>query len=501
MGSKRERVEAAALLLVWITICTGWALVRPGWMDEFITSAWTDPRASYGDLWQFWQADPHPPAYYALLREWRGLVPADPHNLFAMRAFGLIVSLLSAAAALWYWSASGRKGLWIYALLLLSAPATLYFPNEARSYFMSLGGGALLSIYFLNAAERRTPRIYDILAGAVGAVLCATHMVSLLFAGFALTVLFLLTLRSHSRAWMWRTIGILVCVLGPVCLFVAATILPGLLSAIGSFWITRHETLRTPILFPLWVGIPLACAIALGLWRARSVPQDGQIRASLLWLATIVAFLATALVVAMIKPFLMPRYLTAVCSALAAPATILIYAALPRLAASFDASSTRRYALASGAFVIGVAMANFTATSGRGDFKTANDAIASLPVCRDAEIPFVIDAIVPEAPGPWAPMFEWYGPNQQYSPASAETLARVRDQACPVRLWLAQYEPRYLSTEATEAVHTACEGNRIALSLAHGFLIVDGDAQDLIDAWRGGKRACSAVPTSSGPVF
>ena len=244
---------------VWLIAVITIAMTRSGWVDEFFIARATDPAIPLQEHIAVWRTEPHPPTYTALLWAWRHVF-SDSGNMFVLRAFGITASAFLALGALLYWRAAKWPGLKIFALLLFSAPSILFFPGEARSYFLSAFGGVYAALYLTRAFETRepgTPSLPDVAIGVGAAILLSTHLISMAFEcllfGIAVIAMFL------QKRWDWLKTTLLIglFVTGPMIAFTAFVILDGMSRALSEFWITRWQLLTTVLRTPILVGAGL----------------------------------------------------------------------------------------------------------------------------------------------------------------------------------------------------------------------------------------------------
>jgi hypothetical protein len=493
-----ERLTIFGAFALWLIIVLAWGWTRSAWLDEFFTAGVTNPAKPFSDLYAAWQSDQHPPAYSLMLYLWRLLTHVPPNNIFALRVFGIILSACLVVGALNYWRASGWPGRSIFAVLMLSAPGVFFFPEETRSYFLSVFGGVYSALFFLRALEAEaSPRFRDGIVGALGVGLCATHLMSLAF--LCVFAIFMGVLLIRVRRWAWLRLGLAigVIVLASVIAFSLAVMLKGVTHAVGSFWITRHELLATVVTLPLLLGAPIVGVVvaACVTWRA-AAGEDG---APYLMIAAILASVAVLLAISVLKPMLVLRYLSAPAAALIPAASILI----DRWASSRALPKWSAAAAALLCFALGLPAANEVRF--KSDWLTPSRAVNMQTSCEGAVIPFLILNNDPGSPwlagGGWTEGFFWYAPAHRFVPATPSNITEANGQACPVRLWIAEQYLRFIGVEYKAAVRKACDGDRrVALEFEGGYLVVDASAHDMISAWPRAAIQCSAIKVApTGP--
>ena len=492
------RLWVALQILMAATACSVlFAYVRPGWMDEFLSYEVTDPHRSATALYlRFWSQDQHAPTYYALLWSWRRIF-AIGRDLMGMRLLSLSLSfLLAVFTAFAGRLLTGRATL--LALLVASSPTFLYYSGESRSYFLSYFGGALTGLFFLaslasgNVARRR---ILWLATGVLGAALCTVHLVSLLICGACLATLAGAALARRDAHLGGAALAIGLGVLSPV---LAWTLVgsAGARGALNSFWITRWQVLHAALWLPAFLGLPVllgAASLAKGHVR-RELSRRGRLAAVGWALTAAVVVIVVAFGVSLLKPFIVLRYFSSLAGFMAPVAAFALEPfadRLPRPARPFWAAG----ALAAGWVAL------LSIPDEAGDWRRPGAFVRALPQCRTAAIPVAILTEVPDAGAltSWSPMFGWYaGGDGRFTPATPSVLAAVRSQSCPVRLWAADLQERYLGTAVRSAFDQVCraEPDARVLRFRHGVLVT---SRGVTAAWGGREETCPDLLRRLGP--
>jgi hypothetical protein len=488
-------------MIAWLAVVLALAATRSAWMDEFYIAHATDPRISLAANYsQSWSWEPHPPTYTFMLWLWRQVVEIE-NSIFSLRAFGIVVSTLLALGALVHWHKSKWPGLDVFAVLLFSAPTVLFFPQETRSYFLSVFGGVYCSLYFLRAWEHRapdSPKPADAVVGFVGAALLGTHIISLAFGCLLFGVMGLGMIVMQRWAWLRLTVAISILVLAPTIAVVAVTVFNGLSEALGDFWITRRQLAHTVLELPWFVGAPVALTIALALWKRGEIKERRE-QAALGLILVIGAVVFALGCVSLIKPMLVSRYLSAPVAGLVPPCAMLITGFMDRHTVSLSRYGRWPAAVVATVlcFAIGLAALNDKVRP-RSEWRRPAEALNAVPSCAGSVIPYVILNHPPHPNNIWRKNFEWYAPNHAFKPATPEVVSATSRQACPVRLWIADQFLHFVSDELKAAVHQTClAGDRVGLGFGSGYLVVDANAVDMIAAWGGRSIPCAEIPLES----
>jgi hypothetical protein len=504
--AERRWLLVAALGTAWLASVLAIGLTRSGWLDEFFMVQATDPKVSWlTHLHGVWRSEPHPPLYAMMLWLWRHVVSVD-HDIFRLRAFGVLLSMPLTVGALLYWRWARRSGLVVFALLLFTAPAFLFYPQEARSYFLSAFGGLYLSLYLLRVFEgsRPTePALPDLAACAIAAFLLGTHAISLVYACLMFGLAGLVMLFTKRWRWFWASLGVSAAVLVPIIIFVAFTVFGALSTSLGRFWLTRFELMRTVVLLPVLTGGPVLCALLLALARRRELTRENERAAMAVAIAAIAAVVAFC-AISLLRPIVTAKYLAAPIAGLTAPAAVLGNALLS-LCPRWATPRPMRFAfVAFCSLALGLAAADTVRI--RSDWRTPAAALNAVPSCNGALIPYLILNQDPQSlalnPSGWGFYFAWYAPHHRYEPALPQTLREAAAQACPVRAWIGQLYPRHLPAGYRAALTEICaNGQRVGLAYLDGYLVVDASAQDVIRAWRGAVVPCAQMRVESSSLF
>lgn len=478
----------------WLAVVLGLAVARGGWMDEFITYQVTDPSRTWRDLnAAYWGGEPHVPTYYALQWWWRRHVDVGS-PLFAMRVLSLTGSAVLAFFSLW----TARRllgGPPLMALFLFSAPAALYFAQESRSYFLSFHGGVLLGLFallcLLHPVWDLRARAAAALIAATGVILCSVHIVSTLIAGFVLSGLLLAMLLHGHRVAALTTVAVLALVAVPSLLISLG--LTSVRAAVAGFWITRWDQLETALWLPAFLGPGVLCALAAALTRTgRRWLGAPEGRPARVLFAVAVALVAVMFTGALARPFFVTRYLSAFAGFLVLPSAWVA-------ASLFQAEGRRPGPLFSGlTMAAGIACA-LIVPHASGDWRTPGRFIAGIPRCQGAAIPIAILTQTPPADemDRWDLMFRWYaGSDKRFVPATTAAVAATEGSPCPVRLWAAQLQERYLSSEVKQAMALACHspsGSVDVLPFDKGYLFIRREEPPLSRSWPGRPLACSTT--------
>jgi hypothetical protein len=479
---------------IWIVIVVAIGLYRSAWMDELFMTVVTDPAEPLASLVEQWRAEPHPPTYSVALWAWRHIV--DIHHIFALRAFGVAISAACLLGALAYWRSVKWPGLGLFALLLLTSPPLLFFPQEARSYFLSAFGGVFAALYLLRAFERREPvppTTTDVVVGVAAAALLGTHLMSLAFEFLLFGLAMLAMAAQRNWAWLKATLIIGVVVTGTILVVTILPIVGGVRDMAAGFWITRRIVLETALMLPLFVGVPVIAAMAwmalgwrgLVAWRERAAA------------GLIVAIMASVFMLGLgsiIKPLFLLRYLIAPAAALAPPAAIVLAHLLRARFGEGDILTPLRGAIALvAAFATGLGVVAYDLYT-TSDWRSPGRTVESAATCAGATLPYLLLHRLPETT-PWPRFYQWYAPHSEFTPATLSAVEAANQQACPVRLWIAHSsDGGTLPEEYVASVNRTCEGGeRVGLRFSDGFLVVDADATELISSWRGDVIACSDI--------
>jgi hypothetical protein len=483
------------VLVIWLATVIVLGGTRSAWMDEFAIADMTSPDHSLAENFLAWKTEPHPPIYTFLMWGWRHLVNVD-RNILSLRAFGILASLILAIVALWYWQHSRWPGIGIFAVLMASSPVIIFFPEETRSYFLSVFGGVYISLYFIRVWEndaQDSPKLADILIGSLGAALLTTHLISLLFLCMVFAVIGTRLLIARRWPWLRVTLAIAIVIIVPA-IVVALSVLGALSSALGQFWITRRNLLGTAIEFPFMVGAPVLALVLLApTWR-RLFPE-GRERSAFNLLCTTVACLLIIVFISIAKPMIVGRYLVGpVAAFIPACAVLLAWYVNER---GYTVQSSGRlipWFVVFSCFVAGVAAQTRFAPDT--EWKRPAAALNSIGSCNGAIIPYVILNHPPDVRNNFRYDFEWYAPNHIFASATPAAISDAATQACPVRLWIAHQVRRYVSDGYKSAIqHTCDSGNLVGLAFGGGYLVVDRSAEDLIAKWRGGTvTPCRNIP-------
>jgi hypothetical protein len=502
----RRWLLVAALGTAWLVSVLAIGLTRSAWLDEFFMVQVTDPKVSWLTyLHGLWRSEPHPPLYSIMLWMWRNAVAVD-HDIFRLRAFGVLLSIPLALGALLYWRWAQRSGLVIFALILFTAPAFLFYPQEARSYFLSAFGGLYLSLYLLRVFEGSgpsEPALPDLGACALAAFLLGTHAISLAYACLMFGLAGVVMLFTKRWRWFWASFGVSAAVLVPIIIFVAFTVFGALSTSLGRFWLTRFELMRTIILLPVLAGAPVLCTLVLAVFRRRELTQETQRAAMAVAIAAILAIVAFC-AASLWRPIVTAKYLVAPVAGLAPPAAVLLNAVLC-LHPQWTAGRPLRLAFAAFcSLALGLAAADTVRI--RSDWRTPAAALNAVSSCDGALVPYLILNQDPQSlarnPTGWGYYFAWYAPNHRFAPALPQTLRDAAVQTCPVRAWIGQIYARHLPPGYRAAISEICaDGQRVGLAYLDGYLVVDASAQDVVKAWRGAVVPCAQMQVENANLF
>lgn len=467
-----------------VSAAIGWG--RGGWMDEFLSYQFTDPRISAVELHRSaWSGEPYIPTYYYMLHHWRKMT--DPGmDLFAMRSLSLAGSAILAMVSLAAYSRFIERNS-AFPILLFSSPALIYFSAEARLYFIVFFSSVLFSIYCLAALDDRqrdrAERSLIVIMGALAALASASHFIALLFTGFCCLGAFVLGLVGRKPFAVGSSLAIGLCVLLPALAYCVVS--SGLLTVAKSFWITRHELLEAVLYLPFLVGAPVTCAAAMALRRSGS-PSGGELqRASIMLFGVAALFVLLVSALSVLKPMIVLRYLTPVAGFLVPPAAVLLQPALSRLREPMQAL------VAVAALGLGGVFALIPPYSS-GEWRDPGLFLAQTPACRGARIPSAILTEIPADMDPWKIMFQWYGGmDKTFVPATPEAVAVTRGGDCPVRLWAGDLQERYLTPDLRQAMKSICaaEPGVAILRFRRGYLFLAPGADT--SRWSGAKLTCA----------
>ena len=483
-------------VVLFAVIAVGAAVMRGGWLDEFESLTFTDPAQSVSALYKsYWMTDVNAPAYYFLLRLWRG-VAAPYSGLIATRSLSVIAAFVFAIVATYAYGKFVGGRLWIFVALLLSSPVVLLYAGEARSYVFSVFGGVFLGIMFLAclSGERLERRRFVAIAlmGLFGGLLCSVHLISVLTAAFFLGCLGAIAVWEQY----WRTALLAACLIVLTILpGLAATVLltTGIQNAVSSFWITRRIVLESLIWLPAFVGLP-TCLLMLALIWKRSFTlkllADPVLRPAFFALGAAFAFAILAFGIAAVKPFLTVRYLSTWAGFMVPAVATIIDVALKRTELRVVRFATIAVALC---FVIDTAAAW---PRGLGEWRAPGYYVSSIPECRGATIPVALLDFVPNDAQMkrFAIAFAYYAGNgDRFVPANQANLERLAMQPCPIRLWLGHLKaPRFLSDEVLAAIAKVCGSDAVdVLEFDLGFLFVS--PSNRAPPMAGSHTTCSAV--------
>jgi hypothetical protein len=498
---QNDRFTMILMIIGFASISIGLAAWREGWMDEFITYAYTDPLRSASDLYHsYWVFEPSAPTYYFGLWAWRKLI-APFESLTSLRLFSVIVSLILIIPALLAYRRLVERRLAIFAIFLLSSPLLIFFAEEARSYAFSFFGGVFIGIVFLAALspERMASRndvLLITLTGVFGALLCSVHLVSAVIATFCLGSLVVIALwrRDWKLTIFSAALAAFVAISGA-----APTLLltSGGAEAVKSFWITRWFVVHSIIWLPAILGLPtvaLIAAVVANRWL-KKMSFEPLLRPAIYAFATAIAFLVLGFAFSMLKPVLTIRYLTAWTGFLI-PATALV--------ASWAIAQLGHFwqkVLLFGAIpclIANTALA-LVIPHHTGAWREPGLYVHSLAACREAQIPVVILSFVPPDDDikSWASMFAWYaGEPDRFVPATEENIGRAATQPCPIRLWAANLVPRYFSPAVKLAFAKACKNDAVeVLRFDSGYLFVSASDHQALSRWTGERSTCGQLQT------
>jgi hypothetical protein len=495
-----DRITIIWTTVVFTAIVLGLAILREGWMDEFITYVFTDPSRSPSDLYiTHWVGEPHAPTYYFGLWAWRKFITPF-YGLISVRLLSVLASLVLTAGALYAYNRLVRGRLSVFAVFLLSSPALIFFAEEARSYVFSFFGGVYIGIVFLAAltpgcfADKRSLLI-AVLTGAFGGLLCSVHLISVVAAAFCL--ISLAAIAIWRREWQIAILSGALVVFATI-LGAASTLLltSGVPAAMASFWITRRVVLESIFWLPAFVGLPSFVLIAAVISKRSlrsALSVEPLLRPAFYALATSFAFLFLVYAVSVLKPVLTIRYLTAWVGFLI-PAMALIAA---RAISDLDHFREKVVIYAVVVCLIADTAAALITPHHLGAWRAPGLYVQSLPSCRSAIIPVALLTFVPPENeiGAWAHMFAWYaGESDRFVAATDGNLDRAAAQPCPIRLWAAHLRPRYLSPEVQKAFLKTCQHEAVEiLSFDSGYLFVAASDHDALSHWTGSRSTCAAV--------
>jgi hypothetical protein len=316
----------AAAFLAYV-LASGLVVARAKglWLDE-VWSLWMSRHdVSFAEaLRQRWLEDTNPPLFYAAawLTE-----PVTRLDLFAARLLNLIPLGLAVAAFGWIalTRPSTRRFAVVFAVLAAGSTAFPQFFGEHRSYFTQLCAASVLALAFY-AVEieggdfdgRRDGLLVGIIAAAT-LLAFDLHQAAALISGCVLAAMILVQLFSGRRKWAAVLFAIGVVAALPL---LAGEVLQAryLAAAARDFWITTGEaeaahTLVGANLKALLLNGVAACAAVFMLTELRGRPPGPQ-SASLRFAAVTASALVIAslafLLLNMVKPIVIPRYLVTV---------------------------------------------------------------------------------------------------------------------------------------------------------------------------------------------
>lgn len=490
----RQWLFVGLAVIAWLSFVIILGLTRSAWMDEFFVFSVTRPETSLGRAYLDWKVEPHPPTYTFLVWLWRHVVEIAGQP-FAVRAMGIAASFLLIAGALMAWRSSKRPDVGIFALFLLTTPIMLFYPQEARSYFLSALGGAYCSLYFLSALEGATdsrPSRSDIVVGVIGAILVGTHVTSLMYGSLLFGILGLVLFHFKRWAWLRATIVIAAVVLGASIVFTGVTIFEGLKTVMSGFWVTRRHVLGAALETPWNIGIPLLLGLGFALVRGfRS--KEWTDKVVFILLMAIAASVFVLFCLSMIKPMIVVRYLAAPIVGLAPPVALIV----ARYLARTKLSATPRAALASGALLAAFASGAWAIGSGVGVhsmWRQPAEILNAAPACKGAIIPTLVLNHAPDERNLWRHMFAYYAPDHRFLPATPEVMAQAAGQSCPVRLWVGE-RMSGVDQKFVDAVHSACAGpGQAAIDFdASSYVVMDKAAIDALPPHTGKVIACDNI--------
>lgn len=321
--SDRIVVFAAVLLLGLALVWT--CLQRGPWYDEFYTQFVTRPGLSWiTALRESWMADNHPPLYYILARATSWLGSIAQHRLLNV-ALGALA--LAGAAVIVRDVPRLAPAATVTTLALAANPWALIAGSELRSYFLSLCAGTVFALGLcairLTGAAGGKARQTAFWAAALLAF--NTHIItSLACAAIALPFLFAAALRRKGAEV--RAVGAPVVAGGLLFAVVTALQLPVWLANTAVFWIepgfdsarwsVEWALLRTLEANPLVLvgalaGAGLLVRDVLVLKRPR-----GEAGALALLAAGVVLAAGGLVVLHLLRPILVEKYLMALVAAL-----------------------------------------------------------------------------------------------------------------------------------------------------------------------------------------
>ena len=215
-----------------------------------------------------------------------------------------------------------------------------------------------------------------------------------------------------------------------------------------------------------------------------------RLRAAFYASAVAIAFVCLAGGVALLKPALTLRYLTAWGGFIIPAMAVFAEATLERM----NLRSEMTTIIVIFCFIVDAAAA-LASPYHPGEWRAPGTYVQSISECRNSIIPVALLTFVPgdeKEMSKWSDMFAFYAGNPgRFVPASAANLDRAAAQSCPIRLWAAHLRPRYLSNEVLSAFAKTCQREDVdVLKFDRGYLFIASSNHAASVRWSGSRTSC-----------
>ncbi|TCM19492.1 hypothetical protein EDF56_103129 [Novosphingobium sp. PhB165] len=323
--SKKLQVGTILLTVMALAMGIAWACLHRGpWYDEFYTQYVTRPGPGWGEaLRTSWLADNHPPLYYALARATAWMGSIQTHRLLNL-AIG--VACLLAGVAVVRDVPRLLPASAVLLLLLAGNEWTVLSASELRSYFLSLGAGTVLalSLSALSLTCEGGSRARRLIYFASVLVAFNTHIVTTLIAG-ALIAPFIAAAVLRRDWTLARAVAVPALAAGGVFIAISLIQLPYWQANTRAFWIPagfgearwsiEYALLRSLEANPLVLLGALAGVLLMGRDLIRNRTACTEVRTLALLATGVMAGLGMLVVVHLLHPMLIEKYLTAMVGA------------------------------------------------------------------------------------------------------------------------------------------------------------------------------------------